>query len=71
MGDAVQCEKVSGTNYDYEICGVNLKSVQRAKDLGVKIAVKLKFSEHCNDAGNKANRMLNLIKKKKKLRIKM
>ncbi len=38
-------------------------SVQYAKDLGVKIASNLKFSQHCNDAANKANRMLGFSKR--------
>ncbi len=40
---------------DYEMRGVKLKSVQCVKDLGVKIASNLKFSQQCVDAANKAN----------------
>ncbi len=43
--------------------GVKLKSVQCVKDLGVKIASNLKFSQQCIDAANKANRMLEFIKR--------
>ncbi len=64
--------------FDYEMCGVKIKSVHSFKDLGVtlksvqcvkdlvvKIASNLKFSQQCIDAANKANRMLGFIKKKK------
>ncbi len=43
------------------MCGVKT-SVQCAKDLGVKIALNLKFSQQCNDAANKTNRMLSFVK---------
>ncbi len=49
--------------FDYEMRGVKLKSVQCAKDLGVKIMSNLKFSQQCIDAANEANRMLVLIKR--------
>ncbi len=49
--------------FDYEMRGVKLKSVQCAKDLEVKIASNLKFSQQCVDAANKANRMLGFIKR--------
>ncbi len=42
--------------------GVKLKSVQCVKDLGVKIASNLKFSQKCIDAANNANRILGFIK---------
>ncbi len=45
------------------MCGVKLKSVQCAKGLGVKIASHLKFSQHCNDTTNQANRMLGFTKR--------
>ncbi len=48
---------------DYETRGVKLKSVQCVKDLGVRIASNLKFSQQCIDAANKANRMLGFIKR--------
>ncbi len=40
--------------YYYEMCGVKIKSVQCAKDLGVRIASDPKFSQQCNNAANKA-----------------
>ncbi len=45
------------------MCGVKLKSVQCAKDLGVKVASNLKFLKHCNDAANRANRMWGFTKR--------
>ncbi len=67
--DAVQFRKVSGTStyyyrHYYEVCGVKLKSVQCAKDLGVKIASNLKFSQQGNGAGNKANSVVGCIDRK-------
>ncbi len=49
--------------FDYEMRGVKLKSVQCAKDLGVKIASNLKLSQQCVDSANKANRMLGFNKR--------
>ncbi len=49
---------------DYEVCSIKIKSVQSVKDLGVTVSSNLKFSEQCNEAVKKANRMLDLIKKK-------
>ncbi len=46
-----------------KMCGVKLNSVQGGKDLGVKIASNIKFLQHCNDAANKANRMLAFVKR--------
>ncbi len=43
--------------------GVKLRSVQCAKDLGVNIASNLKFSQQCNGAASKADRMLGFIKR--------
>ncbi len=51
--------------------GVKLKSVQCVKDLGVKIASNLRFSQQCIDAANKVNRMLGFIKRNFCSRIKM
>ncbi len=48
--------------FDYEMRGVKLKSVECVKDLSVKIAPNLIFSQQCIDAANKANRMLGFIK---------
>ncbi len=63
---SVRCFKLEKENkkYEYEMCGVKLKSVQCAPDLGVKIAINLKFSQQCNDAANKENKMLDFLKKK-------
>ncbi len=47
--------------YDYEMSGVKLESVQYVKDLGVTIALYLKFSQQCKDAAGKGNRMLDFI----------
>ncbi len=61
--DRCQVLKV-GTRYekfDYEIRSVKVKSVHCAKDLGVKIASNLKFSQQCVDAANKANRRLGFV----------
>ncbi len=49
------------TKFDYEMCGVKLKSVQCAKDLGNKIASNLKFLQQCVDAAKK--RMFGFIKR--------
>ncbi len=49
--------------FDYEMLSVKLKSVQSAKDLGVKFASNLKISQQCIDAANKANRILGFIKR--------
>ncbi len=49
--------------FDYEMRGVQLKSVQYLMDLSVKIASNLKFSQQCKDPANKANRMLSFIKR--------
>ncbi len=72
--DAEKCHvlQVGAKNkkFDYEMCGIKLKSVQCAKDLSVKIASNLKFSQHCNDVANKANRVLAPSSETLHLRIK-
>ncbi len=45
------------------MCDVKLRSVHCTKDLGVRIASNLKFSQHWNDAVNKVNRMLRFVKR--------
>ncbi len=67
MRDAVTVDKCQvlqfGTRnkkFDYEMRGVQLKSLQCVKDVGVKIASHLKFSQQCTDAANKANRIFGL-----------
>ncbi len=42
--------------------GVKLESI-RGKDLGLTIALNLKFSQQYKDAAGKANRMLSIIKR--------
>ncbi len=49
--------------YDYEMSGEKLERVQCVKDLGVTIAWNLKFSQQCEDAADKANRMLSFTKR--------
>ncbi len=48
---------------DYEMDGVRIKGVQSVRDLGVTVSSNLKFSQQCNEAVKKANRMLNLFKR--------
>ncbi len=45
------------------MCGVKIKSVHSAKDIGVTVASNLKFSQQCNESVKKANRMMGLIKR--------
>ncbi len=40
---------------------VELKSIQRVKDLGVTIASSLKLPQQCKDATSKADRRLGFI----------
>ncbi len=47
--------------YEYEMNGVKLESVQCVKYLGVVIASSLTFCQQCKDAAGKANRMLGFI----------
>ncbi len=44
------------------MCGVKIKSGQSVKDLGVTVSFNLKFSQQCNEAAKKGNRMLGLLK---------
>ena len=44
------------------MCGIKLKSAQRDKDVGDKIASNFNFSQRRNDAANNANRVLDFIK---------
>ncbi len=40
--------------------GVEIESVQCAKDLGVTIVSSLKFPQQCKDAAGKVNRILDM-----------
>ncbi len=50
-------------NFEYEMIGTKLESVQCVKGLGVKIASSLKFSQQCKNSAGKATRMLGFINK--------
>ncbi len=49
---------------DYEMRGVNIKSVVSVKDLGVTVTSNLKSSHQCNESDIKGNMMSGLIKRK-------
>ena len=49
--------------YCYSMMGQNIKTTPTVKDLGVTISANLKFSQQCNEAAKKANRMLGFIKR--------
>ncbi len=49
--------------YDYEMSSKKLESIYCVKDLGVTIALNLKFSQQCKEAAGKANRILGFIKR--------
>ncbi len=49
--------------FSYKMRGVILKTIQCVKDLGVKIALNLKFSQQCINTANIVNRMLGFIKR--------
>ena len=51
----------SNKNFNYEIQGEWLDSVENEKDLGVIVSNDLEVSSHCLEARNKANRMLGII----------
>ncbi len=48
---------------EYQMNGTKLESVQCVKDLSLRIASSLKFSQQCKDAAGKANRMLGFFYK--------
>ncbi len=52
------------------MCGSKITSVQSVKDLSVTVLSDLKFSQQCNEAVRKADRMLSLIKRNSLSRIK-
>ncbi len=43
---------------------MKLESILCVKDLGVTIALNLKFSQHCKETAYKANKMLGFINRK-------
>ena len=47
--------------FEYEIQGQKLRRANSVKDLGVTVSQNLKFSQQCNEAASKANRMLGFI----------
>ena len=47
--------------FHYDMMGQQLNSISSVKDLGVVISQNLKFSQQCNEAVSKANRMLGFI----------
>ncbi len=49
--------------YDYEMCSVKIENVQRVKDVGVEVVSNLKFSQQCNGAENRTNKMLDFTKR--------
>ena len=49
--------------YEYNMMGQNIATTPTVKDLGVTISTNLKFSQQCNEAAKKANRMLGFIKR--------
>ena len=51
----------SNKNFNYEMQGEWLESVEYEKDLGVIVSNNLKGSKHCLEARNKAYRMLGII----------
>ena len=47
--------------FKYDMSGQQLNSTTSIKDLGVIVSNNLKFSQQCNEAAKKANRMLGFI----------
>ncbi len=47
---------------DYEMRGINIKSVHSVKDLGVTVAYNLKYSQQCNESEKKKKSMMGFIK---------
>ena len=58
-------------NFQYNIGGTILKTVDKEKDLGVVIDKNFKFTEQCALAVKKANQMLGIIKRKLSIKVKM
>ncbi len=48
-------------NFDFEMNGTKIESVQCLKDLGDAIASSLKFCQQCKEAAGQANRMCGFI----------
>ncbi len=49
---------------DYELNDFKIECVQGVKDLDVTMASHLKITQQCKNAGDKANRLLGIIKRK-------
>ncbi len=46
---------------NYELQGINIKSVHSVKDLGVTVTSNFKFSQQFNESVKKANRMMSSV----------
>jgi hypothetical protein len=64
--DKCVCMHVGNNNkkFNYKLGGVDLKKVEKEKDLGVIVDKNFKFSEQCAIAVKKANQILGVIKRK-------
>ena len=50
--------------FKYYLSGVEIKKVETARDLGIRIGKSFKFSEHVQESSKKANQILGLIFRK-------
>jgi hypothetical protein len=57
-------------HFNYEMGGINLKSIEKERDLGVIIHVNGKVSEQCAIASSKANQVLGMIRRNIKFKSK-
>ncbi len=53
----------SNKKYEYDMMGQKIVATPSVKDLGITISKNLKFSQHCNEAAKKANRILGFVKR--------